>query len=113
MHAVALDHRLRLGRTASFSSASYGHSPRQVRERQERVTFRFGDAIEVHYVAALPKAGDFVSHRNELWLTVRLERDSLGAVVVCERDVQGPTEGGRQDSANGRPCRQTQPPLSL
>jgi hypothetical protein len=77
------------------------------------VTFRFGDAIEVHYVAALPNAGDFVSHRNELWLTVRLERDSLGAVVVCERDVQRPTEGGRQDSANGSTCRQTQPPLSL
>ena len=53
---------------------------------QQRVTFRFGDAIEVHYVADLPKAGDFVSHRNELWVMVRLERDSLGTVVVCERD---------------------------
>jgi hypothetical protein len=70
-------------------------------ERQERVTFRFGDAIEVHYAAALPKAGDFVTHRNELWVTVRLERDSLGAVVVCERDVQGPAEEGRLDSARG------------
>jgi hypothetical protein len=56
-----------------------------VSERQ-RVTFRFGDAIEVHYVAGLPKAGDFVTHRNELWVMVRLERDSLGTVVVCERD---------------------------
>jgi len=62
------------------------------------VTFRFGDAIEVHYVAALPKAGDFVSHRNELWMMVRLERDFLGAVIVCERDVQGPAEESRPDS---------------
>ena len=62
------------------------------------MTFRFGDAIEVHYVADLPKAGDFVSHRNELWVTERLERDSLGAVVVCERDVQRPAEESRQDS---------------
>jgi hypothetical protein len=53
---------------------------------QQRVTFRFGDAIEVHYVAGLPKAGDFVTHRNELWVMVRLERDALGTVVVCERD---------------------------
>jgi hypothetical protein len=62
------------------------------------VTFRFGDAIEVHYVAALPKAGDLVTHRNELWVMVRLEHDSLGAIVVCERDVQGPAEESRQDS---------------
>jgi hypothetical protein len=65
------------------------------------VTFRFGDVIEVHDVAALPKAGDFVSHRNELWVTARLERDSLGTVVVCERDrsaspeLQEPAEEGR------------------
>jgi hypothetical protein len=50
------------------------------------VTFRFGNAIEVHYVADLPKAGDFVSYRNELWVMERLERDFLGAVVVCEPD---------------------------
>jgi hypothetical protein len=53
---------------------------------QQRVTFRFGDAFEVHYVADLPKAGDFVTYRNELWVMARLERDSLGTVVVCERD---------------------------
>jgi hypothetical protein len=65
------------------------------------VTFRFGGAIEVHYVAALPTAGDFVSHRNELWVMVRLECDSLGAIVVCERDVQEPAEEGRRDSRSG------------
>lgn len=75
-----------------------------MREQQERVTFRFGGAIEVHYVAALPKAGEFVSHRNELWVMVRLEHDSLGAVVVCERDrsaspkVPGPAAESRLGS---------------
>jgi hypothetical protein len=62
-----------------------------VRE-QQRVTYRFGDAIELHYVADLPKAGDFVSHRNELWVMARLEHDSLGAVVVCERDPRDPAQ---------------------
>ena len=56
------------------------------------MTFRFGDAVEVHYVADLPKAGDFVSHRNELWVMARLERDSLGTVVVCERDPSASPE---------------------
>jgi hypothetical protein len=59
------------------------------------VTFRFGDAVEVHYVADLPKAGDFVSHHNELWVMARLEHDSLGPVVVCERDVEAPAKEGR------------------
>lgn len=63
--------------------------------KQQRVTFRFGDAIELQYVAELPKAGDFVSHRNELWVMVRLEHDSLGPVVVCERDVEGVGDEGR------------------
>jgi hypothetical protein len=67
--------------------------------KQERVTFRFGDAIEVHYIAELPKAGDLVSRRNELWVMVRLEHDSLGPVVVCERDVEAPAEEDRFGSS--------------
>jgi hypothetical protein len=67
--------------------------------KQQRVTFRFGDVIEVHYVAELPKAGDFVSHRNELWVMVRLEHDSLGPVVVCERDADAPAREDRPHAA--------------
>jgi hypothetical protein len=63
---------------------------------QQRLTFRFGTAIEVHYVADLPKAGDFVSYRNALWVMARLERDAVGAVVVCERD---PGERPRMEGA--------------
>jgi hypothetical protein len=68
------------------------------------VTFRFGTAIEVHYVADLPKAGDFVSYRTELWVMVRLEHDSFGPIVVCARDpgdsphLQGAAEEGRLGS---------------
>ena len=59
------------------------------------MTFRFGEAVEVQYAAELPKAGDFVSRRNGLWVMVRLEHDSLGPVVVCERRADAPAEGDR------------------
>jgi hypothetical protein len=68
---------------------------------QQRVTFRFGEAIEVHYVAELPKAGDFVSHRNELWVMVRLEHDSLGPIVVCERGLEAPAQEARPRASEG------------
>ena len=53
-------------------------------ENQQRVTFRFGAALEVHYLAVLPEVGDMVTHRRSLWTVARVERDSLGALVICE-----------------------------
>jgi hypothetical protein len=55
-------------------------------EQKQRVTLRFGDADELQYVADLPRTGDFVRHQDELWVVARVERDSLGALVICEHE---------------------------
>jgi hypothetical protein len=52
--------------------------------QQQRVTFRFGTAAEVRYLRALPEVGDFVTHRNALWVVTTVDVDSLGGLVICE-----------------------------
>jgi hypothetical protein len=54
---------------------------------KQRVTFRFADASDIHYLRQLPEIGDFVTHRNAFWVVASVEMDSLGAVVVCENAV--------------------------
>jgi hypothetical protein len=49
-----------------------------------RVTFRFGQHTQVHYLSTLPKPGDVVSHGGELWRVARVEEDVVGTLVVCE-----------------------------
>jgi hypothetical protein len=55
-------------------------------EERRRVTFRFGGDTEVQYVGDVPRVGDFVTHRSEIWVVSRIEIDGLGALVICERD---------------------------
>lgn len=49
-----------------------------------QITFRFGAEIEVRYLPATPEPGDFVSHRNELWVVSFVTADSAGMTVICE-----------------------------
>jgi len=51
---------------------------------QAQVTFNFAGAREVHYPNAVPEVGDYVSHRDELWVVRRVDRDDAGLVVTCE-----------------------------
>jgi hypothetical protein len=67
-----------------------------VDELQQRVTFRFGAATDVRYLREVPEVGDFVSHRNELWMVSRVEADSVGTLVIC--DNPGSTRGHLPDS---------------
>ena len=49
-----------------------------------RVTFHFGGELEVRYLPEIPKAGDRVSHREELWLVSSVSQNGIGMIVVCE-----------------------------
>jgi hypothetical protein len=51
---------------------------------QQRVTFRFGDDTEVHYLRDIPALGDYVSHLKTLWTVSGIGDDALGVVVTCE-----------------------------
>jgi hypothetical protein len=55
-----------------------------VDELQQQVTFRFGVDADVRYLHELPEIGDFVSHRNDLWVVTSIQVSSLGALVSCE-----------------------------
>jgi hypothetical protein len=65
-----------------------------------RVTFRFAGSTEIHYVVDLPEAGDLVSHGTELWEVSRVENDSVGALVICQRprSSEGPSSRGSVES---------------
>jgi hypothetical protein len=65
-----------------------------------RVTFRFAGSTEIHYLADLPEAGDFVSHGTELWEVSRVETDAVGALVICQRppSSNGPSSRGSVES---------------
>ena len=52
---------------------------------QRRVTFRFDNDTEVHYLSRTPETGERVTHSGELWVVVELRRDAAGEVVICER----------------------------
>ena len=54
-------------------------------DEQRRVTFRFDEATEVHYLVEVPSPGDFVTHGHELWRVSRVDTDPLGTLVICER----------------------------
>ena len=71
-----------------FTDARFGKSL-QTATNLQRVTFRFSVDTEVHYVVALPKAGDLVAHGRQLWVVVRVVEDSAGAVAICELSPNG------------------------
>jgi hypothetical protein len=49
-----------------------------------RVTFRFGETTQVHYLADVPRPGEAVTHGRELWVVSRVEEDQVGTLVICE-----------------------------
>ena len=53
-------------------------------DAQTRITFDFAGSREVHYITAVPKVGDFVSHRRELWTVRKVEQDDVGLLITCE-----------------------------
>ena len=50
-----------------------------------RVTFRFADRMEVHYLPRAPEVGDFVTHGRDIWVVVSVRDDAVGMVAACER----------------------------
>ena len=50
-----------------------------------RVTFRFADRMEVHYLPKAPEVGDVVTHGRGVWFVVSVREDELGTVVACQR----------------------------
>jgi hypothetical protein len=57
----------------------------------KRVTFRFGDATQVHYLSQIPKPGEAVTHGRELWVVSSVEEDQVGTLVICESKVAEPS----------------------
>ena len=50
----------------------------------QRVTFRFGEAIEVRYLPGIPEPGDLVTHERDLWRVAFVSADAVGMTVICE-----------------------------
>ncbi len=63
---------------------------------RSRVTFAFGRAMEVRYLDCVPKVGDYVTNRRELWVVSRVEPDHIDLLVTCVRP--------RVDEARTRPA---------
>ena len=73
----------------------------------QRVTFRFGNEIEVRYLTDAPETGDFVAHTNGLWIVTFVSADVVGTTVICElEDGEGlrPLERGYAEPPTA-PCR--------
>ncbi len=66
-----------------FSGAGVGQFS-TMGDAQTRITFDFAGSREVHYITAVPKVGDFVSHRRELWIVRKVEQDVVGLLITCE-----------------------------
>jgi hypothetical protein len=49
----------------------------------KRVTFRFGNDLEVRYLPDVPHQGDFVTRGDELWKARFVSADRVGMTVVC------------------------------
>ena len=50
----------------------------------QRVTFRFGSDVEVRYLPAIPRSGDFVTRGHDLWEVAFVSSESVGMTVICE-----------------------------
>jgi hypothetical protein len=61
-------------------------------DSQDRVTFDFSGAREVHYIDAVPDVGDLITHGGDLWMVREVEPDDVGVVVTCK--LHGSTRSG-------------------
>jgi len=52
--------------------------------------------MEVRYLDSVPKVGDYVTNRRELWVVSRVEPDHVDVLVTCVRP--------RVDEARTRPA---------
>ncbi len=65
-----------------------------------RVTFDFAGTREVHYLAGVPEVGDLVSHRDEVWVVLRVDGDGAGPFITCELPSAPSTESGSGGSGS-------------
>jgi hypothetical protein len=70
--------------TVRFRALRAGDSGSRSMDELKRVTFRFADTTQVHYLADVPKQGEAVAHGHDLWVVSRVESDEVGTLVVCE-----------------------------